>query len=401
MNPDPEHVLIVGVSTRAAAESAALAGFAVTAIDAFVDLDQHPSVRALSPPGNFSAHAAARTASNIESDAVVYLAGFENHPRAVTSLAAGRGLWGNTPRVLGRVRDPMVVAESFRRQGHAVPAVGKRGVVGVGQRSWLVKPLAAGGGHGVRPWHPGQPLPTRSYLQERVEGTPGSVVFVAAGGRAVTLGVFRQLIGEQVFGADGYRYCGNILQIKGSEDGDGVFIDKACELSTAAAEEFDLIGVNGIDFVDRGGVLYPVEVNPRWCASMELVERAYGLSVFETHRAACTGGSLPEFDLMRARHQPSGAVGKAIVFARADLTVGDTRRWLEEVSDEAVPERKVSSICDIPRPGERIRAGRPVCTVFAAGPDEGACHDALEQRARQVYEGLATWERARRGVRAI
>ena len=174
----------------------------------------------------------------------------------------------------------------------------------------------------------------------------------------------------------------NILQIKDSQDGEGgAFIDKACALSTTAAEEFDLVGVNGIDFVDRGGVLYPVEVNPRWCASMELVERAYGLSVFEIHRAACTGRSLPEFDLMRTRHQSSGAVGKAIVFARADLTVGDTRRWLEE----AVGEGKVSSIRDIPRPGERIRAGRPVCTVFAADRDDKACHQALRQRARQVY----------------
>src|SRR4030095_5614913 len=47
------HVLIVGVSTRAAAESAARAGFRVTSIDAFADLDQHPSVRALSMTRDF------------------------------------------------------------------------------------------------------------------------------------------------------------------------------------------------------------------------------------------------------------------------------------------------------------------------------------------------------------
>ena len=396
MNPVTEHVLIVGVSTRAAAESAALAGFAVTAIDAFVDLDQHPSVRALSPPGNFSAHAAARAARDIESDAVVYLAGFENHPREVTSLAAGRGLWGNTAEVLGRVRDPMLVEEAFRRRGHAVPAVRKNADAGVGEGPWLAKPLAAGGGHGVRPWYDGQPLPTRSYLQERVEGTPGSVVFVAAGGRAVTLGVFRQLIGEQVFGTGGYRYCGNILQTKDSEDGDGVFINKACELSTAVAEEFDLIGVNGIDFVDRGGLLYPVEVNPRWCASMELVERAYGLSVFEAHAEASRTGTLPEFDLIQARGH-KGAFGKAVVFATRDVTVGDTRVWL----DEAVREGKAPRMRDIPRPGERIRAGRPVCTVFATGRDDKACHQALRQRARQVYAELATWETVVSRVRAI
>ncbi len=57
-------VLIAGVSTRAAAESAANAGFTVTALDAFGDLDQHPSVRSLSLPRDFAAplHGARRGA---------------------------------------------------------------------------------------------------------------------------------------------------------------------------------------------------------------------------------------------------------------------------------------------------------------------------------------------------
>src|SRR5438034_876474 len=45
-----KRVLIAGVSTRAAAESAAQAGFVVTAIDAFGDLDQHASVRSVPLP---------------------------------------------------------------------------------------------------------------------------------------------------------------------------------------------------------------------------------------------------------------------------------------------------------------------------------------------------------------
>ena len=53
------HVLVAGLSTRAAAESAGRAGFRVTAIDAFGDLDQHPTVAALKLERKFSAHAAA------------------------------------------------------------------------------------------------------------------------------------------------------------------------------------------------------------------------------------------------------------------------------------------------------------------------------------------------------
>src|SRR6516225_6475150 len=94
-----KRVLIAGVTSRAAAESAARAGYDVTAIDAFGDLDQHPSVRALSLPRDFgvrfTAPAAARAARTVECDAVMYVSSFENHPRAVSALAAGRELLGN------------------------------------------------------------------------------------------------------------------------------------------------------------------------------------------------------------------------------------------------------------------------------------------------------------------
>jgi predicted ATP-grasp superfamily ATP-dependent carboligase len=392
-------VLIAGVSTRAAAESAARAGFTVTAIDAFGDLDQHPSVRALSLVRDFgvpvSARAAARAARSIACDAIAYLSSFDNHPRAVAALAAERPLWGNIPDVLRRVRDPMLVMRALRRRGSAAPdvyAASGTGRTGLGRlppsnddRRWLVKPLASGGGRRVRPWRRAVRVPQGCYLQELVDGTPGSVVFVAAGGRAVPLGFSRQLIGEPAFGASGYQYCGNILAAAGDAQfaRDESLAQAACALACAVAEEFGVVGVNGIDFVAADGVPCAIEVNPRWSASMELVERAYGLSVFGAHAAACAAGALPEFDLVRAR-LGAGASGKAVVFARRDVAVGDTRAWLDD-----------RSVRDVPHPGETVHAGRPVCTVFAAGRDGAACHAELVRRAERVYEELTRWERRR------
>ena len=110
-------MLVAGVSTRAVAESAARAGFAVTAIDAFGDLDHHPAVRVLSVPRDFgepmSATAAARAARSIECDAVAYVSSLDNHPRAVAALADGRALWGNPPSVLRRVRDPQLMTQAL------------------------------------------------------------------------------------------------------------------------------------------------------------------------------------------------------------------------------------------------------------------------------------------------
>jgi predicted ATP-grasp superfamily ATP-dependent carboligase len=377
-------VLIAGFSARAAAESAANAGFAVTAVDAFADLDQHPDVRTLTmPPGTrFTAGAIARTARDVECDAVAYLANFENHPPAVQALASARTLWGNSPEVLRRVRNPVALSEALRRRGFMTPLVRLKAdttyndddasyvVPGFTRtKPWLLKPLASGGGRGIRPWR-GDALPRGYYLQERIEGTPGSVVFVAAGGRAVPLGISRQLVGDEAFGASGFQYCGTIIGDRRFED---ALMEDAAALASAAAEEFALVGVNGIDFIAHDGVPYAVEVNPRWCASMELVERVYGVSVFGAHAAACAEGRLPD---PIARRGPA-VVGKAIVFARADAVVDDPRGWL---ADRVVR--------DVPHPGQRIPQGSPVCSVFASGAEAAACHGALAAQARRIYSQL-------------
>jgi predicted ATP-grasp superfamily ATP-dependent carboligase len=94
---------------------------------------------------------------------------------------------------------------------------------------------------------------------------------------------------------------------------------------------------------------------------MELMERGGGISVFEAHVSAC-GRALPSFDLAPTRE----VLGKAVLYARRDLAVGDSRRWL--LRDD---------VRDVPFPGERIRQGNPVCTVFARGNDRVSCYARL------------------------
>ena len=425
------HVLVCGISTRAAAESAARAGYRVTAIDAYADLDQHPSVRALSLPRDygrsFTAAATARAARGIDGDAVAYLSPFENHPSAVAALARGRRLWGNPPEVLRRVRDPIAVATALRARGFAVPEVclpmaassairpgvapGPAGGRGAGVRSregdpnpdpnpdpdpdpgadpdadrdrdaraWAMKPFRSGGGRRVRRWR-GQRVARGCYLQQWIAGTPASVVFVAAGGAAVPLGISRQLCGDAAFGAAGHRYCGSIMAAD-ALGGDRELLVRACALAGAVAEEFGLAGVNGVDFIAASGVPHAIEVNPRWTASLELVELSFGLSVFAAHAASFEQQALPRFDAIAALSR-AGAAGKAIVFAREDVVTGDTTAWRED-----------GAVRDVPHAGEHIAAGSPVCTVLAEDATAGGCYQALVRRAGRVYEDLSAWRRA-------
>ena len=373
-------VLIVGVSTRAAAESAARAGFDVIALDAYGDLDQHPSVRALSLPRDFatpfSPEAIVAAAGDIPTDAVVYLSSLENHPAAVEKLARGRTLWGCAPGVLRQVRNPRALAAALTQRGIRTPRV----VVAAahapstgGAERWMLKPRMSGGGHGVRLWDGDEPVPPHHYLQEFVSGIPASVVFVAANGRGSALGMSRQIVGEDAFGASGFRYCGNILAASIEKEMAGA----AIALVDAVTAAFPLAGVGAIDVIAANSALWPIEVNPRWSASMELVERAHGVSMFGIHVDACARAALPPFDLRRP-WTAAGTVGKAVLFAREGIVARDTSRWLND-----------SSVRDIPPPGDRIAAGQPICTVFAAGSDEAGCYGMLVERAERIYAELA------------
>ncbi len=375
-------VLIAGVSTRALAESAARAGYDVVAGDGLGDRDLRACatevVVARDRADRFNAPRAVRAAQRLAADAVSYVASFENHPGAVTALARDRPLWGNTPAVLSRVRDPVRVANALARQGWAVPAVRTAPPPRTGRTRWLVKPRASGGGHGIAVWPGTRSVSAgRRYFQQRIAGVPGSLVFAADGQRAVAIGFSRILVGERAFGAAAFRYCGNILAAGDPQfAAEAALVSRCIELAAALAQTFSLVGVNGVDFVAQGGIPYPVEVNPRYAASMELVERRYGLSVFQTHARACVG-DLPAFDLDGARADARDAIGKAIVYARHDTVLGDTRSWLED-----------PTVRDVPHPGGRIARGKPICTVFARARSATACRQALMARATRVYDAI-------------
>ena len=60
-------------------------------------------------------------------------------------------------------------------------------------------------------------------------------------------------------------------------------------VASCIAAEFGLVGINGLDFIARGRVPYPVEVNPRWSSSVEVAERAFDTAFFAAHAESMHG----------------------------------------------------------------------------------------------------------------
>jgi hypothetical protein len=199
------------------------------------------------------------------------------------------------------------------------------------------------------------------------------MVFAANGEDAVLLGISRQLVGDSRFGAQGFRYCGSLLGSTATP----VFphhrelLQRAAAMAREVSREFGLLGLNGIDFIARKGVPYPIEVNPRYSASMELLERACGLSMFQVHVRACEGILPAELPAI------AGIEGKAIVFAKRDVVLGQTETWAGR-----------HAFSDVPHPGESILRGRPICTVFARARLPSSCIGRLLRHAGMVYRGV-------------
>lgn len=361
-------ILIVGLSTRAIAESAVRGNHSVVTLDFFGDLDQRALVEnyalARDFDLSFSAQALLKTSRHLDFEAAVYISNLENHPTVVAELARRARLIGNSPDVLRRVRDWRILREFCHQHEIPFPATRLPDEQAETDPSihWLRKPIRSGGGHGITFWRDSRTVGNGFLLQEYLPGADCSASFVANGHDCVVIGLTEQLIGRSEFGGRGFHYGGNVLPLEAARDPDAgrAILDHVQEIATLVTREFKLVGVNGIDFVLSNDRLYLIEVNPRYAASMELVERAYDLPVFELHVQAVQHSGLPDFDLAtRLVDGPFHA--KVILYAERDCSAPDTQPWLER------------GIRDVPHPGEALDRGGPICTILACDATRHAC----------------------------
>ena len=343
-------------------------GQRVVAFDLFGDLDLRRSgARVVACPGGGLA-ALVDAAVEVQSRGVVYGASFENHPALVARLAKRHALLGNAPATLRAVRDPQRLAAALRAAGLRYP---RTSATAPAERTgpWLRKPLRGGGGTRVRAWRGGR-VPAGSIVQERIDGLACSVAAAGDGAHAVALGLTEQLIGRRAFGVRGYRWCGNVVPPRLPAAERDALQGQAREICSFLARAFALRGLFGVDLVWDGERAWTVEVNPRPPASLEAIEAAHGAGAFAAHLRGCAG------ELPRVAAARDGAAGKAVVFATEDVVVGDSEHWLERGAR------------DVPHPGERIAAGRPICTVVATAATPEDALAELEERAASMRAEL-------------
>jgi predicted ATP-grasp superfamily ATP-dependent carboligase len=370
------HVLILGASARAAAYSARRAGLRPIAADLFADRD----LRTIGPAERIAADSYPDGLADAADAAApetpwIYTGALENHPELVERIARRRPLWGNDGSTLRAVRDPIAVAAILHHAGLRCPAVRTvaKGLPRDG--TWLVKPLASAGGRGIAPlleigMDDDGSAAVPCYFQERIAGTSLAALFVAARGDATLAGVTRQWVGRR---GSPFAYAGSLgpwpitPRVRGRIEAMG----------RALAAGFGLVGLFGVDLVLLDGEPWAVEVNPRYTASVEVLELALGRSLLAEHVRACAPDAPASAD--PAAHRPGArppVVAKMIVFS-------PTACRFPRIADPADPPSDpfaVPRLGDVPDRGTPFEAGEPVLTLFSHGRSVAACRRRLERR---------------------
>jgi predicted ATP-grasp superfamily ATP-dependent carboligase len=246
-----------------------------------------------------------------------------------------------------------------------------RGASGSGVRMWKVESGVAGVGESEL---------ERYCYQKRVEGIPCAAVFVAREGRAQLLGVTRQLIGEPWLRSHGFQYSGSI----GPWPISAATRETLEQLGNVLSEQFELVGLFGVDFILDGENVWPIEVNPRYTASVEIVERCTGVSAIAAHVAACGGTAGSRAPVRRE----APCHGKAILFATRDLAISQAFADFSLVKSLQTPW---PSLGDVSVAGTPVESGRPILTVFASGANvvevESRLREQVDELEKKLYIG--------------
>jgi predicted ATP-grasp superfamily ATP-dependent carboligase len=231
--------------------------------------------------------------------------------------------------------------------------------------AWLVKDPRSEGGVGVSLASLHSRLPTAdSYLQQRLEGEPHSLLFLANGTDIEPVG-FNRLLFQGHFPGRPFLFSGAIFP--------GTLSAEHCSAvirhTRALTRQLGLVGLNSVDFIrDRHGC-HVLEINPRPSATLALHDRDYPLGLISAHIDACRGRLVPRPSLAQ---QPRGF---RIVYAPQAVTVPDSFAWPNWASDR-------------PGPGTRIPPHEPICSVSANGDVLADLERTLFQREQLIHEAL-------------
>ena len=381
-----ETILIAGASVRGAVDSAVRGGWRPVAADLFNDQDLHQQCQVY----RIADYPAQLLAISQQLPAMpwMYTGGLENHPQLVDQVSQRHQLWGNPGNVLRQVSDPFLIQQILTDQNLLFPAIRtdwSRQTPG----RWLRKSIHSAGGGGVH--RAEESIPTNrssstadTYYQQFKLGICCSGLFLAQQTSSQLVGITRQIIGKRFTGGKPFSYAGSIGPLTLTVEQQATL----ARIGSVLTGALGLRGLFGVDFVCQQDKIWVLEVNPRFPASAEILDRALGVSLVDFHCQACQGNPIPELPPPHDRLQ----YGKAILYARRPCTITAqcSQAWLKQTSQIVSPATNYW-VADIPAAGTVVPTGSPILSIMTRGKRMRQVQRQLIQAVRQVRRQCNAW----------
>lgn len=368
--------LVVAASCRSIARSITESGRECAAIDLFGDWDS----RQLCPISTSkSLGSMIRDSREFgRKFSVVYGAGIENEMLERQSPFGELPVCGSSHEAVSASRDPYFLASILRAAD--LPCL-SLAVELPGNELWLEKPLRSGGGCGVRVASVGDSRTRQRkevYYQQFVEGSVFGASYIAGRGACQLIGVCQQDAGG--LAGEKYVFHGSLGPVGVSDE----LRHRLVQLGELISRQCGLKGWFGIDYVLKDGIPWLLEVNPRFTASMEILERCSGASLFDYHLGAVGGRQVANWP------SPSTyqSLGKRYVYHRQSHTVS-----IDEVAFDFLKERASDAnefVTDIPELGTTIKPGWPICTVWSRHDSAEVVSERLLRLEAEIVEQVAS-----------
>jgi predicted ATP-grasp superfamily ATP-dependent carboligase len=229
---------------------------------------------------------------------------------------------------------------------------------------WLSKKV--GGSGGMHIWPAGLTNnDDKTYFQQKIIGTPISMLFVADGSAAEVIGFNQQLIAPTE--SLPYRFAGAISNVTLQPKSRKTFEHSAQKLTSALG----LRGICSIDAIVNGENVWVLELNPRLSATFSLYENLLPL-----HLQGCAG------HLPNTSFKTNISHAQLILYAEEAFNIPQNFAWPTWVTDIPKAENDAS--------GVKIDQLMPICSVLASAESAELAHTLLLQRAEKLTEMLKT-----------
>lgn len=369
-------ILIVAGSGRMLAQAAKKAGLKPLVVDLFADLDTQGYAEDFLKIKSLSEQDLAPAVDYfIERYAVahvIYGSGFEGHPESLRYLNSRLIVLGNHPDVFARQMDKPAFFSMLDELNIPHPEVAFSAPACTD--GWLIKPMQGQGGIGIKRYFADNEVKSLVYWQKFQSGTPHSVLFLADGQQAQVVGFNSQWL-VRLSETQEFVFSG-VVNCTGLPDKHKALVSGWLEQLVPA---FGLKGLNSLDFIYAGECSYVLEINPRPSASMQL----YDEDLLVRHIQACEGtvgaasaALTPEI----GRLKPPPQIGYQVVYAEQDLTVPVQFEW-------------PPWCMDLPKPGDRCRAGQPICSIIAHQKNSQSAVEQLRIKQQLIISKLKGFDR--------